>query len=53
MSAKPVLLHFKFDNVADLPSEVDQHVFSEVQTDCNGNRWMLELYSGEQSNAFA
>jgi speckle-type POZ protein len=50
MSAEPVLLHFKFDDFADIPSEVDSEVFTEVQTDCNGNKWKLCLYPGGESD---
>ena len=47
MSVKPVLLHFKkFDSFADLPSEDEYCVQSEVQTDCTGHKWYLELYPG-------
>lgn len=46
MSTKPVLLHFKFDNFANLHSEVGRHLFSEEQTDCNGNKWKLKLFPG-------
>lgn len=46
MTAKPVLLHFKFDNFTSLSTEVDSNVCTEVQTDCNGNKWRLKLYPG-------
>jgi speckle-type POZ protein len=46
MSSKPVLLHFKFEDFANLPSEVDSEVPSDEQTDCNGNKWKLQLYPG-------
>ena len=46
MKFKPVLLHFKFDNFADLPSGTDDATESEVQTDCNGHEWWLSLYPG-------
>jgi len=46
MSLKPVLLHFKYDGFADLTTEVNSSVESDVQTDCNGNKWYLELYPG-------
>jgi speckle-type POZ protein len=51
MSAKPVLLHFKFDNFANLPSEVGSYVFSDEQTACNGNKWKLRLFPGGQRGA--
>eukprot|EP00956_Cyclotella_meneghiniana_P024332 scaffold48767_cov67-Cyclotella_meneghiniana.AAC.6 len=51
MLIKPVLLHFKFDGFADLPSGVDSHVYSDVQTDCNGDTWKLKLYPGGNSAA--
>ena len=51
MLIKPALLHFRFDGFADLPSEVDSSVESDVQTDCNGNKWKLVLYPGGQSDA--
>eukprot|EP00956_Cyclotella_meneghiniana_P016812 scaffold26860_cov62-Cyclotella_meneghiniana.AAC.7 len=50
MLIKPALLHFRFDGFADLPSEVDQYVTSDVQTDCNGNKWMVKLYPGGESD---
>jgi uncharacterized protein (DUF2147 family) len=46
MSTKPALLRFKFDNFADLPSEVGAKVVSKTQTDCNGRSWALSLYPG-------
>ena len=46
MKFKPVLLHFKFDNFADLPCANDSHVYSEDLTDCNGHKWQLSLYPG-------
>eukprot|EP00956_Cyclotella_meneghiniana_P033527 scaffold96769_cov63-Cyclotella_meneghiniana.AAC.5 len=51
MLVKPALLHFKFDEFAYLPTEVDNAVESEVQTDCNGNEWMLVLFPGGQSDS--
>eukprot|EP00956_Cyclotella_meneghiniana_P011027 scaffold15443_cov50-Cyclotella_meneghiniana.AAC.6 len=51
MLTKPALLRFKFDGFADLPTEVDREVESEVQTDCNGNKWYLMLYPGGQSDS--
>jgi hypothetical protein len=48
-STKPALLHFKFDDFADLPSDVDIEVRSDEQTDCNGNLWSLELFPGGES----
>jgi hypothetical protein len=51
MSAKPVLLHFKFDDFANLPSEVGSYVYSDVQTDTNGNKWKLRLYPGGEPDA--
>jgi hypothetical protein len=50
MYFKPALLRFKFDKFADLPSEVDESVY-KVQTECNGNRWKLELYPGGERSA--
>jgi hypothetical protein len=44
MSFKPVLLHFKFHNFASLSTEVGSIVNTEVQSDCNGNKWKLQLY---------
>ena len=49
MKFKPVLLHFKFDNFADLPSDRDDETESDVQTDCNGHKWFLALYPGGQT----
>ena len=49
MLTKPALLQFKFRHFADLPSEVDSKVYSEDQTDCNGNKWYLMLCPGGQS----
>ena len=46
MQFKPVLLRFKFDNFASLPSEPDVKTKSKVQTDCNGHEWYLVLYPG-------
>ena len=46
MKIKPALLHFKFDNFANLPSEPGESTLSEVQTDCNGHKWYLEVYPG-------
>lgn len=46
---KPVLVHFKFRNFASLPSEADQDALSELETDCNGNTWCLELSPGGDS----
>ena len=47
MKFKPVLLHFKFDNFAGLPSEIGDVTKSEVLlTDCNGHQWYLEIYPG-------
>eukprot|EP00956_Cyclotella_meneghiniana_P006247 scaffold8150_cov69-Cyclotella_meneghiniana.AAC.8 len=46
MIIKPALLHFKFDGFVDLPSEVDDMVDSDVQTDYNGNKWELNLFPG-------
>jgi hypothetical protein len=46
MSLKPVLLHFRFDNFASLPSEPDQRAYSEVQVDCNGHEWQLAVCPG-------
>jgi hypothetical protein len=51
MILKPVVLRFKFDNFADLPSEVDEEVYSEVQTDCNGNKWRLSVAPGGDNRA--
>jgi hypothetical protein len=51
MIFKPVLLHFKFDNFLDLPSGVDEPVYSEFQTDLNGHKWCLLLYPGGTSKA--
>ena len=51
MLIEPVLLKFKFDGFADLPTRVDQEVCSEVQTDCNGNKWKLLLYPGGLSRS--
>jgi hypothetical protein len=51
MSIKPVVLRFRFDNFEGLPSEVDESVTSEVQTDCNGNKWKLHLKPGGDSRA--
>lgn len=42
--SQPVLLTFKFENFAHLPNKVDQPIKARVQSDCNGNRWSLELY---------
>eukprot|EP00956_Cyclotella_meneghiniana_P027448 scaffold61475_cov56-Cyclotella_meneghiniana.AAC.3 len=50
MLTKPALLRFKFDGFADLPTEVDCEVESEVQTDCNGNKWELHLFPGDNSS---
>jgi speckle-type POZ protein len=49
MTPKPALLRFKFDNFADLPSDVDEFVFSETQIDCNGKSWKVKLYPGGES----
>ena len=46
MKFKPALLHFKFDNFASLPSEPDDEISSEVQTDLNGHKWYLQLLPG-------
>jgi hypothetical protein len=47
--SQPVLLTFKFENFAHLPNKVDQPIKARVQSDCNGNRWSLELYpAGDQ-----
>ena len=43
MQFKPALLRFKFDNFEYLPSEVGSVIESEVQTDCNGHKWRIEL----------
>ena len=51
MIIKPALLHFKFDGFVDLPSEVDSPVYSEVQTDCNGNKWRLMLLPGGEHDS--
>jgi hypothetical protein len=51
MSAKPVLLHFKINDFANLPSEAGSYVFSDEQTDCNGKQWKLLLYPGGQRDA--
>eukprot|EP00956_Cyclotella_meneghiniana_P039570 scaffold174429_cov36-Cyclotella_meneghiniana.AAC.2 len=51
MLVKPVLLKFKFDGFADLSTRVDQEVCSDVQTDCNGNKWKLLLYPGGLSRS--
>lgn len=51
MLLKPALLHFRFDNFADLPSEVDEPFFSDAQTDCNDNRWSLIMYPGGEGSA--
>jgi speckle-type POZ protein len=48
---QPVLLRFKFDKFADLPSEVDEDVTSEIQIDCNGKSWYLILYPGGDSRS--
>ena len=53
MLFKPVLLHFRFDGFADLPTEVDNYVYSDAQTDSNGNMWKLELYPGGESEVRA
>jgi hypothetical protein len=53
-STKPALLHFKFDNFADLPSDVDSsgsEVWSVEETDCNGNEWSLLIYPGGESES--
>ena len=49
MKFKPALLHFKFDNFASLPSEIDDRTCSEIKKDCNGHKWKLELYPGGES----
>eukprot|EP00956_Cyclotella_meneghiniana_P039659 scaffold176443_cov40-Cyclotella_meneghiniana.AAC.1 len=49
MLFKPVLLHFKFDGFADLPTEVDNNVYSDSQTDSNGNMWKLDLFPRGES----
>ena len=49
--SKIATLQFKFDNFADLPTEVDHFVDSKVQIDCNGNKWNLGLYPGGRSDA--
>ena len=46
MKFKPVLLHFKFDNFASLPSDPGVKTQSFLQKDCNGYRWCLWLYPG-------
>jgi hypothetical protein len=46
MPAEPVLLHFKFDNFANLPSDVESSVFSDEQFDDNCLKWKAELYPG-------
>ena len=51
MLIKPALLHFKFDGFADLPSDVDSRVNSDIQKDCDGNKWKLVLYPGGESDA--
>lgn len=48
---QPVLLRLKFDKFADLPSEVDEDVESEIQIDCNGKSWYLILYPGGDSQS--
>ena len=50
MIIKPALFHHKFDGFADLPSEVDRAVRSEVM-DCNGNQWVLGLFPGGKRDA--
>ena len=50
MLVKPALLHFKFDGFANLPTTVNSCVWSDHQTDCNGNEWKLELYPGGRSH---
>jgi hypothetical protein len=49
--AKPVLLHFKINNCANLPSHADDCWYSDVQTDCNGDEWELRLYPGGERGA--
>ena len=45
--SKPVLLHFKFDDFANLPFEEDgDATHTDTQTDCNGHEWYLLLYPG-------
>eukprot|EP00956_Cyclotella_meneghiniana_P032930 scaffold92217_cov68-Cyclotella_meneghiniana.AAC.1 len=51
MLSKPVLLHFKFDSFAALPSAVNTCVKSEAQTDRNGNSWKLMLCPGGRNIA--
>ena len=51
MKFKPALLRFKFDNFASLPSGVDAQSVSDIQTDCNGHKWRLQLYPGGQTSA--
>ena len=46
MKFKPALLHFKFNNFATLDSKPDHETFSEIQTDCNGHEWKMELWPG-------
>ena len=49
---KPALLYFKFKDFSSLPSEAGSSgVLSEVQTDCNGHKWRIQLYPGGHSEA--
>eukprot|EP00956_Cyclotella_meneghiniana_P005835 scaffold7611_cov47-Cyclotella_meneghiniana.AAC.3 len=44
---------FQYHNFRSLAAEVDGGGFgSKVQTDCNGNKWSLELHPGGDSRAF-
>jgi hypothetical protein len=44
MTAKPALLHFMFKNFSKFPTEIGVCIYSNEQTDCNGNRWILQLF---------
>jgi hypothetical protein len=52
MFAKPARLHFKLDNFVNLSTTtelfswtvVGRCVYTEAQTDCNGNEWKLGLW---------
>ena len=46
MSAKPVLLHFKIANFAQLKSTIGSKSTQRPQVDCNGNSWSLVVYPG-------
>lgn len=45
MKLEPALLHFKFDNFASLPSQLNKYTILE-ETDSNGKKWQLCLFPG-------